>query len=86
VLLLVSEGSGMVELSPEVWDRARALEKIGFKSADAVHIAAAEVGSDTFLSCDDRLCRLAKRCQASLRVRVANPVDWLREVHDAEIT
>ena len=60
------------------------LEPLGFKPADAVHVAGAEHSrADVFLSCDDRLCRLGKRRAHQLQVRVANPVDWLKEVGNA---
>ena len=74
----------ILKLTPTLWDRAADLERLGFKSADAVHVAAVErAGADAFLSCDNRLCRVAKRNKHHLRVRVANPVDWLKEVDRA---
>jgi len=83
VRLLLPEEKSMLKLTPSVWDRGRKLAAIGFKPADAVHVAAAEHAiADVLLSCDDRLCRLAKRRRHELGVRVANPVDWLKEVAD----
>jgi predicted nucleic acid-binding protein len=74
-----------MELTPETFQRASELEVLGFKPADAVHVAAAErAQAEVLLSCDDRLCRLAKRCQGDLHVVVANPVDWLKESEDAD--
>ncbi len=84
VRLLLPEGKSILKLTPAVWARAAELEALGFKPADAVHVAAAEHSTaDVFLSCDDRLCRLAKRRTSQLRVRVANPMDWLKEIGDA---
>ena len=63
--------------------RVQDLVAMGFKAADAVHVAAAEgARADVLLSCDDRMCHLAKRRRGDLRVRVANPVDWLKEMED----
>jgi predicted nucleic acid-binding protein len=84
VRLLLPEEKSILKLTPAVWARAAELEPLGFKPADAVHVAAAEhSGADVLLSCDDRLCRLAKRRARQLRVRGANPVDWLKEVGNA---
>ncbi len=47
---------------------------------DAVHIACAEEAQvDVFLTTDDRLIRKAQRLGKILRVRLANPVEWLME-------
>jgi hypothetical protein len=84
VRLLLPGRKSILKLSQSVWDRGAVLEGLGFKPADAVHIAAAEqIQADVLLSCDDRLCRLARRRRHEVRVRVANPVDWLKEVTDA---
>ena len=74
-----------VRLTNKEFSRAAILETLGFKAADALHVAAAETATaDVLLSCDDRLCRLAKRCQRQLRVQVVNPLDWLQELeHDS---
>ncbi len=82
-LLLPGEKS-ILKLTQPIWERGAEVEGLGFRPADAVHIAAAEhTGADVLLSCDDRLCRRARRRRRQLRVRVANPVDWLKEVADA---
>ena len=48
----------LAELTPEIGQRARLLERDGFKALDALHIACAEsAGADHFLTCDDRLMR-----------------------------
>ncbi len=69
-----------VSLKEEV--RGEALEILGFKRYDALHIACAESGeADILLTTDDRMLRLAKRHQARLRVRVENPHIWLQEIN-----
>jgi predicted nucleic acid-binding protein len=77
---LLPEQDQIHPLSTPTFDRAHQLEKLGFKAADAVHVAAAEeCGAKVLLSCDDRLCKLAKRHEKKLRVAVANPLTWLQE-------
>lgn len=85
VRALLPATSDIIELESQAFQRAAALQRLGFKPADALHLAAAEQAEvDLFLSCDDRLCRRAKRVRLS--VRVANPVAWLQEIEDAENT
>jgi predicted nucleic acid-binding protein len=83
VELLLPAKSAIVRLTPAVWRRARALVRLGFGAADAVHLAAAEAGrAGVFPTCDDRLCRRARRFRGQLRVTVANPLEWMKEVGD----
>ncbi|MCY2988413.1 MAG: PIN domain-containing protein [Planctomycetota bacterium] len=83
VRLLLPESPHVRKLGEVTFRRAAELETLGFKPADAVHLAAAEeLSVDVFLSCDDRLCRLAKRRRRQLRVEVANPLEWLKEIGD----
>lgn len=70
---------GIVALSDAEFARAHVLQRLGFKPADALHIAAAEAAqADVFLTCDDRLARCAAREAPRLSVRVSNPVNFLR--------
>jgi predicted nucleic acid-binding protein len=85
VRMLLPKAKSISKLNDAVFQRAAELEAMGFKPADAVHIAAAERwGADVFLSCDDRLCRLAKRRKGDLHIAVANPALWLKEIKDAD--
>jgi len=53
------------------------LAQNGIVALDALHLAAAEEAQvDVFLSCDDKLIRRASGCA---RVKVQNPVDFLKE-------
>ena len=84
VRLLLPESGQIVMLSPEIIARGEAITKLGFKSADALHVASAEARkADVLLSCDDRFCKTAERQASELRVAVWNPLDWLGEVEDA---
>ncbi len=85
VQALLPVQSDRIRLSARMFARAAALEQLGFKPADALHVAAAEsLSADILLTCDDRLCRLAVRHQALLKVRVLNPLTWLKENPDAQ--
>jgi predicted nucleic acid-binding protein len=82
---LLPEEEQLLKLDEAILERAVELQAIGFKSSDAVHIAAAEeLGADALLTCDDRLNRRAKRYRKRLNVHVANPCDWLQEIENAE--
>jgi predicted nucleic acid-binding protein len=78
--LLLPDPGNLVMLTPAIFNRAAALHLLGFKPADALHLAAAEeAAADVLLSCDDRFCRTAQRQARHLRVPVRNPLDWLSE-------
>lgn len=66
-------------------ERAREIIVLGFKPFDALHISCSEsVNVNIFLTTDDRLLRKASVNQASLNVAVANPVQWLMKIFQAE--
>ena len=70
-------------LTSAIWSRAADCEAMGFKPADAVHVAAAEgAEADILLTCDDRMLKTARRNRQKLHVRVANPLSWLQEQDD----
>jgi predicted nucleic acid-binding protein len=76
-----------MELSEAVYRRARQLVERRLGAADAVHIAAAEaLGADVLLTCDDRFLRRAIKLADELNIRIANPIDWLKEQIDAANT
>jgi predicted nucleic acid-binding protein len=73
-----------MNLTSEVFGRSRELVSLGLKAADAVHTAAAErLQADVLLTCDDRWLRKGKQLADRLFVRIANPVDWLKEQYEA---
>ncbi|MDE0481380.1 MAG: PIN domain-containing protein [Candidatus Poribacteria bacterium] len=62
--------------------RAKYLESLGFKRMDALHIACAEsINVDVFLTTDDKLIRIAKRCSSELSIHIDNPHEWLQEMN-----
>lgn len=65
--------------------RGKTLEVLGFKAADALHIACAESGkADVLLTTDDRMLRQSKRRLTQLHVRVENPHIWFQEVTESD--
>ncbi|MPZ14593.1 MAG: PIN domain-containing protein [Chloroflexi bacterium] len=61
--------------------RAQEVKAMGFRTYDALHLACAEGAMvDVLLTTDDRVLRIAARHTAQLKVRVANPLDWLLEM------
>ena len=82
--LLLPEAGNLVMLTAALFARGAELEMLGFKPADALHVATAEeAAADVLLSCDDRFCRTAERHAKELRVAVRNPLSWLDEVENA---
>ncbi len=87
VIALLPDENDSIPLSEGVFLRATTLEELGFKAADATHIAAAEAGAaNVLLTCDDRMLNRARRLKGQLRVRVENPVNWLQERLDEGTT
>ena len=63
-----------VPASDAVADRARALERLGLRGLDALHVASAEAGgADLLITTDDRMIRRAARVVRGLRVRLVTP-------------
>jgi hypothetical protein len=78
---MLSGAHGTVALTDAAIVRAQTLKALGFRTYDALHLACAEQATvDIFLTTDDRVLRIATRHTAQLKVRVANPLDWLLEV------
>lgn len=78
---VVEFAGSSVEIGEKELERANELQKAGFVGFDAVHLACAESGkADVFLTTDDRLLKLAKRLAKKLRVKVENPLDWMKEM------
>jgi predicted nucleic acid-binding protein len=78
---MLSGAHRVITLTAVAVTRAKALQALGFRTYDALHLACAEQATvDIFLTTDDRVLRIATRHTAQLQVRVANPLAWLLEV------
>lgn len=63
-----------VAASGAVAARARALERVGLRGLDALHMASAEAGgAELLITTDDRMIRRAVRAGRDLRVRLVTP-------------
>jgi len=67
---------GRVPASAAVVARARALEQVGFRGLDALHVASAESGgAELLVTTDDRMIQRAMRAGRDLRVRLVTPAE-----------
>lgn len=83
VIILIGSKHTSVTVNDSIENRAKELEKLGFKSFDALHIACAENGkADILLTTDDKFLGKALQNRSTLKVRVENPLRWLMEVID----
>ena len=81
VNILTGMKQKFITVNNDVEIRAKELEKLGFKSFDALHIACAEKGdADILLTTDDIFLSKALQSRNILKVRVENPLRWLMEV------
>ena len=78
---MLSGAHDTVALTDVAIAHAQELKAMGFRTYDALRLACAEQAMvDIFLTTDDRVLHIATRHTAQLKVRVANPLDWLLEV------
>ena len=81
VLLFALQAQQVIETSDKILRRAEELEKSGFDTYDAIHLASAEHARvDVFLTTDDQILKVAVRSNKLLPFLVENPVKWLEEV------
>ncbi len=82
---LANTASRLVKSSSVETERGVVIQAMGFGYFDALHLACAEAGvADFFLSTDDNLVGLASKVGDQLRVKVANPLNWLTELTSDE--
>ena len=80
VEVLLSLATITIPLDRQIILRAKELEAVGYGAFDALHLSTAEAGNvEVLLTTDDRLIRRPARAVGSPRVRVLNPVEWLRK-------
>jgi len=71
--------------SPFIETRSAQLQKLGFSSYDATHIASAERSqTNIFLTTDDRLLKKAQTNSQLITITINNPVQWLTAVIQTE--
>jgi predicted nucleic acid-binding protein len=81
VAALLAFSNEVVVPRPRSAKRAAFLQKLGFDTFDALHLASAEQGrADVFLTTDDGLIRRAARLSNEFHMRIQNPVSWYQEV------
>jgi predicted nucleic acid-binding protein len=81
VLILSGLLQSTVFLDENVVHKANLLQEVGLAALDALHISCAEKGgANALLTTDYRLVRQAARTKVLIKVKVANPVNWLMEV------
>lgn len=77
---LLSLAVTRIEIDDGIAHRAEGLVGVGYGPFDALHVAAAESGGvDALLTTDDRLLRRTSRKLGNPRIRVENPVSWIKE-------
>jgi predicted nucleic acid-binding protein len=80
---LVAHAHQFIPVGSSEVERAQELESWGIAAYDALHLACAERGgADVLLTTDDRLLHRSAARTSELRVQVANPLTWLREVSE----
>ncbi|MBD2628157.1 PIN domain-containing protein [Anabaena variabilis FACHB-164] len=80
ILAFLGAANIFIESNENIESRAENLCKLGFTFYDSLHLAFAEAAEVTiFLTTDDRLLRKARSSVNDVKIRVANPVNWLME-------
>lgn len=70
-----------VQINEQILRRAKQIQQLGVKSFDALHIACAEASqADIFLTTDDKLLKKVQQFIDKIKVKVNNPLNWIREV------
>lgn len=81
VVILSSILQSNILVNEDIEKRASELGNLGFKPFDALHIAYAEDGkADFLLTTDDELLYKALQNIKRLKVKIANPVEFVMEV------
>lgn len=77
---IIKEATEYIDLSEEIEQRAKDIERSGIKAIDALHLASAEVhGVDYFCTCDDRFYRRAVLLLGMI-VKVCTPLELAQEL------
>lgn len=77
---ILERAATVIAVDDKIEQRAKILQKRGFKAFDALHLASAEAGEvDYFCTCDDRLLMKARQ-QADLSLKPVSPLELAHEV------
>ena len=77
---ILEQAQIVIIVNDKIEQRAKVLEKRGFKAFDALHIASAEAGSvDYFCTCDDRVLKKTGR-RTDFFVKIVSPLELANEV------
>lgn len=81
VQFTLSNTNDYVQINEQILRRAKQIQQLGVKSFDALHIACAEAAqADIFLTTDDKLLKKVHQFVDKIKVKVNNPLNWIREV------
>jgi predicted nucleic acid-binding protein len=80
ILNVLNNGKIFIQLNDDIKKRAQALNKIGIKPLDALHLASAEAaGADYFCTCDDRFLKKAKNLKDN-QITAVSPLELIEEI------
>jgi len=80
VLNVLNKGKFFISLNDEIKKRAKALNIIGIKPVDALHLACAEAAqADYFCTCDDKFLKKAKMLKDNQTTAVS-PLELIEEI------
>ena len=81
VQFTLSNTNDYVQINEQILRRAKQIQQLGVKSFDALHIACPEAAqADIFLTTDDKLLKKVHQFVDKIKVKVNNPLNWIREV------
>jgi len=79
ILNVLNKGQLFIQLNDDIKKRANALNKIGIKSVEALHVACAEAaGADYFCTCDDKLLKKAKALNS--HTTAVSPLELIEKI------
>jgi hypothetical protein len=79
-LQLLSHARQTGSITQAASQRATALQKLGYKGFDALHLACAEeMSADVLITTDDRFLKLATKGVGNPKTKLKNPINWLQE-------
>ncbi|OGU39610.1 MAG: hypothetical protein A2X61_11250 [Ignavibacteria bacterium GWB2_35_12] len=77
---LLNKSSNKVLLNNEIINYAKEIEQFGFKTFDALYIATTIIAEvNVLLTTDDKLISLAKKNKNIIKIKVENPIEFIKE-------